>query len=150
MFQELLGNLKENSRIVVNNKEYEILSKTHYTTDNPEDYYVKCVLSDHNVLVVIPDELVYIGYIIDSNLYTIDDNNVLHFDGREFEYVTEGHQVVKSVEFGSDDIVEKGCNYQDYQTNDEKYIMSLAILEENNERADILGTVIDVEDIILK
>ena len=69
--EELINNIKENAKIIINGKEYIVKAKTLYgIEDDEEAYYYKCIMNTGDTLVIIPDDnLLYIGKEIEDMKY---------------------------------------------------------------------------------
>ncbi len=148
MYKELIDNIKGNTTLDINGKKYKVVSKVFYTIkSDPEAEYVKCKLDTHEVLVIIPDELVYLGKVVEDMKYKELENGNIIYDGKEYVSAGTDYQLVKKIEFGNKDNTEGECTYWDYENEETNRIISLAILTENNERADILADIIDINDI---
>jgi hypothetical protein len=148
MYEEFINNIREGCKIRINGVLYDVLSKTHYSSkENPDGNHVKCKLSNNKVLVIIPDELIYIGE-IDNNLPVnfIDDNSIL-VNNKKFIKTATGCQIVRYVDFGKDEDVERECEFIDYESEDGKRVISFGILVENNEQADVNAEIINISDI---
>ena len=146
---EKLLNLKQNDIISINQKKFDVLTKTTYVTNSSTDEYIKYILSEHNVLVVIPaDEMIYIGKIVGEFESGTTFSDKISFNGFNFEKVASDYQLVKWVEFGNPQDVEGEVVWADYANDDvpEIYI-SCAWVPKTNTRADIVGTILKTEDI---
>lgn len=146
-----LVNLKQNSHIKINNTTYEVLSKTSYMTMSSQDVYYKYILTDHNILVVIPtDEVVYMGKIVEDFEQGLNFSQTITYEGNVYEQVASDYQVVKSVEYGNPQEVEGEVVWADYQNEDiEQTYISCAWVYKTNKRADIVGTMLTPEQIQL-
>ena len=148
MYKKLIDKIKENTLLEINGKVYKVISKTFYTIKSDlEAEYVKCKLDSHDVLVIIPDELVYLGKVIENMQYKKTDDKKILYDRKEYISTGSDYQLVKRIEFGNKDNTEGECTYWDYENEETNTIISLAILTDNNKRADILANVIDINNI---
>lgn len=148
MYQELINKIKENTILDINEKIYKVVSKVFYTVKSDSEVeYVKCKLDTYDVLVIIPDELVYLGKVIDNMQYEEIENGKILYNGKEYISTGSDYQLAKKIEFGNKVNTEGECQYWDYENEDTNTIISLAILTENNKRADILANIIDIKDI---
>lgn len=144
--EELINNIKENAKIIINGKEYIVKTKTLYGIEEDEEaYYYKCIMNTGDTLVIIPDDnLLYIGKEIEDMKYERPAIDRLIYDEKIYHKTGEGNQYIKNIKFGTD--VEGKCVFEDFESD--KKIISLGILpEKNNIRADILADIIDIEDI---
>ena len=144
-----LLNLSQNQKIKINDKEYEVISKTIYMTQSSTDEYIKYILSGHNILVVIPtDEMIYLGHIVDQFETEQNFSNEIVYENHKFEKVASDYQVVKCVEFGNPQEVEGEVVWADYACDDvpEVYI-SCAYVPKTKQRADIVGRILEINDI---
>ncbi len=144
-------NFKHNQEIVICGKRFKVLSKTTYITMSSEDEYVKYILSGHKILVVIPtDQMMYLGEI--KKPFELGKNfaDTLEFEGFVFEQVASDYQVVMCVEFGNPQEVEGEVLWADYvcEQKPETYI-SCAYVPKTDDRADIVGKIIEPSDIEL-
>lgn len=148
MYKKLIGEIKENTILDINEKRYKVYSKAFYTVKSDSEVeYVKCKLDTHDVLVIIPDELVYLGKVIDNMQYEEIENGNIIYNGKEYISTGSDYQLVKKIEFGNKDNTEGECTYWDYENEETNTIISLAVLTENNKRADILAEIIQIKDI---
>ena len=147
-FNELL-NLKQNEKIDIDGSVFEVLSKTSYTTLQSTDEYVKYILSNHKILVVIPaDEFIYLGDVVVNFETGKTFSATLEYEGKVFEQIASDYQVVKAVEFGDPREVEGEVLWADYSCEaDENVYISCAYVPKTNSRADIVGLVVDSNNI---
>lgn len=148
--EELIKKIQPNCMITIEGKGYICKTKTWYTIEEDETArYIKCELSNHKVLVVIPDdELIYIGSVIDNMNYKRVAEDEIVYNGDTFHKTGEGNQYIVKIEFGEKDEVEGKCIFEDYECGNT--IISLGILtEKNNQRADVLAQIISKEDILI-
>lgn len=146
--KSLINKINENSKIIIKGKEYIIKTKTWYSLEEDKTIsYIKCELSDDNVLVIIPDdELVYIGKVIENMNYERLSKDIIKYNNTTFNKTGEGHQFITEIEFGNEDLVEGKCIFEDYEA--ENNIISLGILtDKGNIRADVYADILDIEDI---
>jgi hypothetical protein len=145
--KSLLSKLIPNCNIKILNKDYNVLTKTHYSTEEDnEASYIKCELTDDKVLVIVPDNnYIYIGSVIKNMKFNRESENIILYNSKKFNKTGSGHQYIKSIEFGDKNKVEGECEYEDYECENE--IISLGILTEKNVRADVYAKVISMEDI---
>ena len=145
---DLINKLVENRKIIINDKEYIVKTKTWYSIEeDPDTSYIKCELSNNKVLVIIPDdELLYIGSIIKDMNYVRLSEDIIKYNDIEFNKTGEGHQFITKIEFGKEDEVEGKCIFEDYES--ENNIISLGILpDKSNLKADVYADIIDLENI---
>ncbi len=145
---ELIDNIKENTKIMIKDKEYIVKTKTYYgIEEDSEAYYIKYIMNTGDTLVIIPDDdLIYIGNIIENMNYKKIEKNKIKYNEMVFNKTGEGNQYIKNIEFGKD--VEGKCIFEDYESEDK--IISLGFLPEENRRADILADIVKIEDIEIK
>lgn len=69
--KDLINKINQNTKMSIKGKEYIIKTKTWYSIEEDKTAsYIKCELSDDNVLVIIPDdELIYVGKVIENMNY---------------------------------------------------------------------------------
>ena len=144
-----LINLKQNSFIEINGKKYQVLTKTTYITNSSTDEYIKYILSNHNILVVIPvDEMIYLGNIVEDFEKNMTFSKSITYKNKQFSQVASDYQIVKSVDFGNPQEVEGEVFWADYACEeDEQTYISCAYVPKTNKRADIVGTILDKNDI---
>lgn len=147
--KNLIKNLLQGSVIEIKDKKYEVKTKTFYTIEEDKNVsYVKCELSDDKVLVVIPeDNYMYIGEVIKNMKYQQKDKETIIYENKEYKKTGDGHQIIVNIEFGSQDEVEGKCEFEDYECEDK--VISLGILTDKKERADVFAKVINLEQIII-
>lgn len=146
--QNLINQIKKDTKIIILGKEYLVKTKTWYSIEEDKDStYIKCELSDNKVLVLIPDDdLIYIGEVIDNMQYERISENDIRFENRIFHKTGDGNQFIVNIEFGDETQVEGKCTFEDYEN--ENNIISLGILtEKENARADVFAEIIELNDI---
>ena len=142
--QNLINQIKKDTKITILGKEYLVKTKTWYSIEeDKESTYIKCELSDNKVLVLIPDDdLIYIGEVIDNMQYERISENDIRFENRIFHKTGDGNQFILNIEFGDETQVEGKCTFEDYEN--ENNIISLGILtEKENARADVFAEIED-------
>lgn len=147
---ELINQLTEGKKIIINNTEYIVKTKTWYSLkEDDKTRYIKCELSNNKVLVIIPDDnLIYIGQVVNDLNYERVSFDVLHYNEFVFDKTGEGHQYIVNIEFGNEEEIEGNCTFEDYESG--RNIISLGLLTDKNERADVYAEIIDIEDIKIK
>jgi hypothetical protein len=146
--KDLINKINENSKIIIKGKKYIIKTKTWYSIEEDKmTSYIKCELSEDNVLVIIPDdELIYIGKAIENMNYERLSKDRIKYNNTIFNKTGEGHQFITKIEFGNENLVEGKCIFEDYEY--ENNIISLGILtDKGNVRADIYADILNIEDI---
>ena len=146
--QNLINQIKKDTKITILGKEYLVKTKTWYSIEeDKESTYIKCELSDNKVLVLIPDDdLIYIGEVIDNMQYERISENDIRFENRIFHKTGDGNQFILNIEFGDETQVEGKCTFEDYEN--ENNIISLGILtEKENARADVFAEIVAFNDI---
>ncbi len=145
--EDLIKNLLQGSIIEINNKKYEVKTKTFYTIEEDNNVsYVKCELSSNKVLVIIPeDNYMYIGEVIKNMKYEQKDSETIFYQNEKYKKTGDGHQIVVKIEFGNENEIEGKCEFEDYEY--EGKVISLGILTDKKERADVFAEVINFEDI---
>lgn len=146
--QNLINQIKKDTKIIILGKEYLVKTKTWYSIEEDKNCsYIKCELSDNKVLVLIPDDdLIYIGEVIDNMQYERISENDIRFENRIFHKTGDGNQFIVNIEFGDETQVEGKCTFEDYEN--ENNIISLGILtEKENTRADVFAEIIELNDI---
>ena len=146
--KDLINKINENSKIIIKGKKYIIKTKTWYSIEEDKmTSYIKCELSEDNVLVIIPDdELIYIGKAIENMNYQRLSKDSIKYNNTIFNKTGEGHQFITKIEFGNENLVEGKCIFEDYEY--ENNIISLGILtDKGNVRADIYADILNIEDI---
>lgn len=146
--KDLINKINENEKISIKGKEYIIKTKTWYSIEEDKTVsYIKCELSEDNVLVIIPDdELIYIGKVIENMNYERLSEDMIKYNNIIFNKTGEGHQFITKIEFGNEDQVEGKCIFEDYEAKNN--IISLGILtDKGNIRADVYADILDIQDI---
>ena len=146
--QNLINQIKKDTKIIILGKEYLVKTKTWYSIEEDKDStYIKCELSDNKVLVLIlDDDLIYIGEVIDNMQYERISENDIRFENRIFHKTGDGNQFIVNIEFGDETQVEGKCTFEDY--GNENNIISLGILtEKENARADVFAEIVELKDI---
>lgn len=146
--KSLINKINENEKISIKGKEYIIKTKTWYSIEEDKTVsYIKCELSEDNVLVIIPDdELIYIGKVIENMNYERLLEDMIKYNNTIFNKTGEGHQFITKIEFGNEDQVEGKCIFEDYEAKNN--IISLGILtDKENIRADVYADILDIQDV---
>ncbi len=148
--ENLINNLKQNSKVIINGESYTVKTKTWYSIEEDNTVsYVKCELSGSKVLVIIPDDnLIYIGSVIENMDYKKISKDKIKYNSIIFNKTGEGHQFITNIEFGNEDEVEGKCIFEDYEYEDN--IISLGILTDKGVRADVYADILELKDIIIK
>lgn len=148
---ELIKAIKKESQIAIKNSTFLVKTKTWYSLEEDNNaLYIKCELSKNKVLVIIPeDNLIYVGQVIKDLQYKRISNNRIEYKGIIFDKTGDGHQVIKNIEFGLESEIEGKCSFEDYESDNN--IISLGVLtDKNNIRADVLATIISLNDLKIK
>lgn len=146
--KSLINKINENEKISIKGKEYIIKTKTWYSIEEDKTVsYIKCELSEDNVLVIIPDdELIYIGKVIENMNYERLSEDMIKYNNTIFNKTGEGHQFITKIEFGNEDQVEGKCIFEDYEAKNN--IISLGILTDKGDiRADVYADILDIQDV---
>lgn len=146
--KDLINKINENEKISIKGKEYIIKTKTWYSIEEDKiTSYIKCELSEDNVLVIIPDdELIYIGKVIKNMNYERLSKDMIKYNNIIFNKTGEGHQFITKIEFGNEGQIEGKCIFEDYEAKNN--IISLGILtDKDNTRADVYADILDIKDI---
>ena len=133
-------------KIKCSEQEFEVLGKATYVTRNePDSKYIKVLLDRHHVLVIVPDEMAYLG-VNKGRIPEFDAlDDMLIYQGQQLQQVNHDYQIRLSVEFGSPSKIEGNVEFWDYE--DGEMIISIAELEGTKERADVVAKYIALDDI---
>lgn len=146
--KDLINKLGENSKILIKGKVYTVKTKTWYSIEEDKTAsYIKCELSNDEVLVVIPDdELIYIGRVIKNMEYERISEDKIRYNNEIFNKTGDGHQFIINIEFGNVEEVEGKCIFEDYES--ENNIISLGVLtDKENMRADVYADILNIDEI---
>ena len=146
--KDLINKINQNTKMSIKGKEYIIKTKTWYSIEEDKTAsYIKCELSDDNVLVIIPDdELIYVGKVIENMNYETLTKDMIKYNNITFNKTGDGHQFITNIEFGNKELIEGRCIFEDYEA--ENNIISLGILtDKGNIRADVYADILNMEDI---
>lgn len=146
--KDLINKINQNTKMSIKGKEYIIKTKTWYSIEEDKTAsYIKCELSDDNVLVIIPDdELIYVGKVIENMNYERLSKDMIKYNNITFNKTGDGHQFITNIEFGNKELIEGRCIFEDYEA--ENNIISLGILtDKGNIRADVYADILNMEDI---
>ncbi|KKQ46028.1 MAG: hypothetical protein US63_C0007G0005 [Candidatus Moranbacteria bacterium GW2011_GWC2_37_8] len=142
--EEFRKNIKIDSRIIADNREFAVEEIIKFRLDDGS-FYMKCFLSDGFVLA---DDLGSNSFVLVREV----DNNIqqpfpetLEYDGKQFNFLFDAHAVAEEVQ--GREIFKKGEGekYWDYESEDGSYL-SLGINDGSDERQDFYGKMIkDVE-----
>ncbi|MGI5897830.1 MAG: hypothetical protein ACOX6Q_01570 [Candidatus Dojkabacteria bacterium] len=146
----IVEKISEGSSLVIEGKSYKILGKVFYATQNkPELIYVKILLEEDYVLVLVPsDKIAYFGR---------NEGRIPEFDGfkktvlfrdKKFKQINHDYQVVLRVDLGSLLDVEGEVEFWDYEVDD--LIVSIAIVSRNKERADVIAKYLSFSEIEIR
>jgi hypothetical protein len=141
----LLEKIVESSTIKYLGQSYRVLGKAIYSTRNdPDSTYVKVLLENHHILVIVPDEMAYFG--VNKGCISEFDSfsDIIFYQGQKLTKVNHDYQVRLSLEFGSPTEVEGNVEFWDYEIDDT--IISIAEIEGTKERADVVAKYIEFED----
>jgi hypothetical protein len=140
----------ENSSVVINGTSYKVLGKAEYATQNDENStYLKILLEDHFVLVLVPsEEIAYFGR-NEGRLTEFDgQKDFVSFKNKKYKQVNHDYQVVINLAFGSPLTVEGEVEFWDYEVDNS--IISVAVVSRTKERADVVAEYITYSDIDIR
>lgn len=149
--KDLINKLGENSKILIKGKVYTVKTKTWYSIEEDKTAsYIKCELSNDEVLVVIPDdELIYIGRVIKNMEYERISEDKIRYNNEIFNKTGDGHQFIINIEFGNVEEVEGKCIFEDYES--ENNIISLGVLTDKEDiRADVYADILNIDEIEIR
>lgn len=152
VYSNLIKSIKKDSVIVIDNKQYNVKTKTHYANiKNTELKYTKFVLSDENILVINADrKSIFLGKIVNDFYKGEKFPKQFTYQGKKFKKFEEDYQVVTKIEFGEPCECEGECLWVDYACeNDDEICIDMAYVYRDKKRADILAKWIDIGDIKL-
>lgn len=151
--KKLISNIRENSKIIIDNKAYKVLAKAFYVTQSkPNDIYVKVFFKNHYVLVISPsDNFAYFG----KNVGAIGPNfptpTKLCHKSKKYRKVIQDYQIPVKLEFGSPVHTEGEVKFIDYENEkDKNLIISVGLSMKTNRRADIVAKVLNKKNIIIR
>lgn len=148
MYERLIKAINQETVLQIMDNTYHVLSKAFYISKNEKSKYVKLVLSGNKCLVIIPsDELLYLGEIINPLPYSLNEK-FIQYDSSTYKNIGRDYQIVDHVEFGN--IYEKECDFADYEEINGSRMISLAILSVDQKRADVLATILSIDQISIK
>ena len=149
--KDLLNQLYQGAKIIINGKEYIVKTKTWYSIEQDTSVsYVKCELSNEKILVISPeDNFISLGEIIDNMNYKRVSKEEVIYEDVTFKKTGEGNQFITKIEFGDKKHIEGKCIFEDYES--ENNVISLGILpDKENKKADVYAEIIKIEDIEFK
>ncbi len=144
---KLIEAIKENSKIRVRGKDYNVLAKVLYVTESEtQKWYAKIQLENHFVLVISPyDDYMYFGYVGDAMKCGFPSPETLEFEGNLYKKDADDYQMVKQFVFGDFLTMEGEVQFSDYSYEDK--IISLGLLTRTGKRADVYAEVIALEEV---
>ena len=148
--KSIISTIKENSKMSINGKIYEVIAKAFYKTRlNLDDIYVKVFFKDHYVLVISPsDNFIYFGRDAGAIISDFPTPDEIEYNGKKYKKIIRDHQIIVKIEFGSP---EEEVDFIDYEcTEDDKFIISVGLAKATNKRADIVAEILDINDISIE
>ena len=144
---KLIEAIKENSKIRVRGKDYNVLAKVLYVTESEtQKWYAKIQLENHFVLVISPyDDYMYFGYVGDAMKCGFPSPETIEFEGNLYKKDADDYQMVKQFVFGDFLTMEGEVQFSDYSYEDK--IISLGLLTRTGKRADVYAEVIALEEV---
>ena len=144
---KLIEAIKENSKIRVRGKDYNVLAKVLYVTESEtQKWYAKIQLENHFVLVISPyDDYMYFGYVGDAMKCGFPSPETFEFEGNLYKKDADDYQMVKQFVFGDFLTMEGEVQFSDYSYEDK--IISLGLLTRTGKRADVYAEVIALEEV---
>ena len=144
---KLIEAIKENSKIRVRGKDYNVLAKVLYVTESEtQKWYAKIQLENHFVLVISPyDDYMYFGYVGDAMKCGFPSPETLEFEGNLYKKDADDYQMVKQFVFGDFLTMEGEVQFSDYSYEDK--IISRGLLTRTGKRADVYAEVIALEEV---
>lgn len=158
-FNNFFKKLVTNTKVITlagNNK--KILGMSRYTTKNmPDGEYLKIVFVDHSLMIVLPSEQeIYYADRSIGRLESVKDEDIgvattINYLGREFEVVNkQDYQYVIQKYMGAIGDIEGECSFTDYAPIDgSKEMLSLGIISDTHERADVYCKLIPLSNILI-
>ena len=144
---KLIEAIKENTKIRVRGKDYNVLAKVLYVTESEtQKWYDKIQLENNFVLVISPyDDYMYFGYVGDAMKCGFPSPETLEFEGNLYKKDADDYQMVKQFVFGDFLTMEGEVQFSDYSYEDK--IISLGLLTRTGKRADVYAEVIALEEV---
>ncbi len=131
--------LKKGQILYINNEKHIVINMIEYKEDTWiwQEYEIKNEINQHKWLCVEDDEYGKKEYSIYTPYYgSINENEQSIFtNGRNYELYEKGTAVVKNY-FGNADVdLYEKCDYIDYMTKDENYVISIEKWEDEVEKS---------------
>lgn len=144
---KLIEAIKENTKIRVRGKKYNVLAKVLYVTESEtENWYAKIQLENHHVLVISPyDNFMYFGYVGDAMPCEFPSPETLEFEGNIYKKDADDYQIVKKFVFGNCLTMEGEVQFSDYSCEDK--IISLGLITRTGQRADVYAEIVQIGDV---
>lgn len=144
---KLIEAIKDNTKIRVQGKNYNVLAKVLYVTESEtENWYAKIQLENHYVLVISPyDDFMYFGYVGDAMPCDFPSPATLEFEGNIYKKDADDYQIVKQFVFGNCLTMEGEVQFSDYSCEDK--IISLGLITRTGQRADVYAEIIQIGDV---
>ena len=133
----------KHKQVIINKTEYAILAEGSYVTKSePDKPYKKYKLNDNKILVVSESEdFAYFGEDF-GDLGLEIGGQIINYKGKKFKLANHDYQLLKSKDYGEP---EGDVVFWDYENRDE--IISLGIDEKTKKRSDVVGKIIDFNNI---
>lgn len=146
---KLVDAIKENSKIRIQGKDYNVLAKVLYVTEKEtQKWYAKVQLDNHYVLVISPyDNFMYFGYVGEAMTCDFPSPETLEFNGNIYQKDADDYQIVKEFVFGDCLTMEGEVQFSDYSYEDK--IISLGLITRTAKRADVYAKVVEIGDVEL-
>lgn len=149
MLNNLIDRIQADSKLLINGEKYDVLTKSIYSPLSDVNLtYAKFVLSTHKVLVIVPyADFLCLGHI--ENIFGSGKNfpDTVSYNGLVYNKIDEDYQIVRRLVFGNPLLAEGEVTYADYVNDSSNTSISLGLISKDNTRADIIQTVLSVDEI---
>jgi hypothetical protein len=145
----LIETLTSTSRLLINGNTYRVLAKAKYTMGKG-GAYVKAFLEGGYALVDFLEDNGTLLFVKNYGAILPDFPTPMEFtfQGEEYEQVNSDTQFLEEVYFGEKGQYEEHLQFIDYEGKSNKNLfISMGLIEETGERADLAGEFVKVDDI---
>ena len=148
----LLESISQGTELCIKGNVYRPIAKVIYVAlSSPDKIYGKVFFDDHEVLVICPDDrYICFGKDLGNIGNDLPGKSTITYLDKTFQLVVNDYQIVVSIEFGDPIHIEGEVNYWDYESvDDPTRTISLGTIQRTGERADVMGDILSLKDLVL-
>jgi len=149
---DIITSIIEDSIVFIDNIKYIPYGKAIYAAKSkPDAKYVKIFFKGDYVLVAfLTDNSMYFGKDYGNLGEDLPQKNSFIYKDKEYKQTDNDYQILVKSIFGEPNSIEGEMIFYDYEPTDSSHIISLGLLEQTQERSDLIVKRISIEDITVR